>query len=365
MLSTPRPLPPQRELPFALPAGGRIFLWAPSSPAATIYHRRFTRGIHHLTQLGYEVHAGHSCHALEGLGALPPAVLAEELHQALRSQKYDAVVCTAGGWTVLPVLEHLDWDLIRRARLPIVGYSDITLLLHAVTWRAGLVSFHGPMLLPEWATWQGSDPYTHRSFTTVLQGGTQPIPVEPSLSWSDELLWWDKDDDRQPRPRHPTQDTWRTIRPGRAEGRLWGGSLTALGLLPGTPYWHIEPDAVVFLETEEMAPDEFWARLHQLTLSGLFDQASGLIIGRHSRPRVPLGERSEFDTVLVDATPAHLPILAGADLGHTQPMCTLPIGGTATLDCTAPTPKLLIDSAVSAATDERRGSRRGGRSPRG
>jgi muramoyltetrapeptide carboxypeptidase len=338
------------DLPRALPEGGGVFVWAPSSPAPILYPRRFERGLGALREAGYRVTVGESCRNATGCSTLPPKALALELESALRSDACDAVIAAVGGWTTLPVLEFLDLELVAAAGKPIVGYSDLTGLLNAVAFRAGLVTFHGPMVLSEWGEYGGPWEYTRENFRRVVSERWQEeLEIRPAEAWSDEVLFWDREDDRRRAPKTAgCGEQPRVLNCGTVEGRVWGGNLTVMGLLAGTRFWPPAEGAIVFLEAEGIAPDECWARLEQLRLAGTFEEAAGVVFGKFSNPRATAAGVADFDAVLREAVPEGLPVMAGADFGHTEPMCTLPIGAPARLTCGGEVPDLRLVGPVVA-----------------
>ncbi|MFJ9762450.1 LD-carboxypeptidase [Streptomyces erythrochromogenes] len=324
------------QWPSPLEQGARLSVWAPSSPAPQAFPRRFARGVRALQDDGFTVRTLPSCSAAEGVSTLAPVELAAELHRELRNPECDAVVAAVGGWTLIGVLPHLDWDLIGEAAKPLIGYSDITALLNVVAARSGLVSFHGPMVISEWGEAGGPWGYTRDEFRTVTSlpasGGEHVI--EAPAEWSDELLWWDKEDTRRRAP-GTGGERIRCLRASDApaEGPLWGGNLAVLSLLAGTAYLEQPEDCLVFLEVEAVAPDELAARLWQLRMAGVFERAAGLVVSRIGRARVCLSGFADFDQVIRTIVPEHLPVAAGYDLGHSEPMTTLPVGGRARLEC--------------------------------
>ncbi|MEW1775313.1 LD-carboxypeptidase [Streptomyces sp. NPDC086777] len=323
--------------PAALPANATLGVWAPSSPAPVLFPRRFARGLAALRRRGHAVVVGDSCRSAQGPGTLPPAALAAELHTLL--EETDGVIAAVGGWTLTPVLPYLDFDRIGRAGKPLVGYSDLTSLVNLVPHRSGLIAFHGPMVVSEWGEADGPWEATETEFDQVL-GARHPWTertVPTAGDWSDENLFWDREDDRRRHGNSGAQPP-RTLRTGTAEGPLWGGSLLVLGLLLGTPLWpEPAPGSILFLEADGMAPDEFWARVEQFRLAGVLDRAAGVVLSRISGPRPTSSGFAGHDETLLRILPAGLPVAAGLPLGHADPMVTLPVGGTARLDCQDPT----------------------------
>lgn len=319
--------------PRPIANGARLAVWAPSSPAPQLFPRRFQRGLKALRTAGYKPYALPSCSATPGVSTMEPAALAEELHDALRDPGCSGVIGAVGGWTLLRVLEHIDFPLIGKTECPIVGYSDLTSLVNLVPQRSGTIAYYGPMVVSEWGEQGGLWEYTERAFHRVAGEEEWREAVVPSSpAWSDEMLWWDRDDDR---PRAPRQggEQKRCLRAGAGDGVLWGGSILSLSLLLGTPYWPAPGRALIFLEANAMAPDELLVRLTQLRLAGVFDDAVGLVMSKIGNPRPTASGFQNYDAVIREAVPEGIPVAAGYDLGHTDPMATLPVGGRARLHC--------------------------------
>src|SRR5205823_3244440 len=112
------------------------------------------------------------------------------------------------------LLDRIDYDLLRRNPKVFLGYSDITAMHLAIQRHAGLVTFHGPIVLSRFTE------YTQQYFRKALFEA-QPIGRVTNPPESNDL-----------RPAHPL----RTIRPGVASGRLVGGNLTLVSMTLGTHY---------------------------------------------------------------------------------------------------------------------------------
>jgi len=70
---------------------------------------------------------------------------AADLNDALADPEIRAVICNRGGYGVQRIIEHLDFDAVRRDPKLVLGFSDIT-ALHAALWRnARLATIHGPV----------------------------------------------------------------------------------------------------------------------------------------------------------------------------------------------------------------------------
>lgn len=115
------------------------------APAGAVNAERYALTLQRLDQLGIEVVAGQ--HVLQQHHYLAGTAeqRAEDLHQAFERDDIDMVWCLRGGYGAAHLLPLLDWSrLTRHPERPLVGYSDITVLLEAFC-RHGLRAIHAPV----------------------------------------------------------------------------------------------------------------------------------------------------------------------------------------------------------------------------
>lgn len=240
----------------------------------------------------------------------------DDLHEMFRDPEVRAVFAIRGGYGASQLLDRLDYDLIRRNPKIFLGYSDITSLHLAIHQNAGLVTFHGPVVLSRFSE------YTRKYFLKALFS-TEPIGVVTNPPDSDPL-----------RPAH----TLRAIRPGRARGPLTGGNLSLIASTMGTPYEIETQGRILFLEDVDEQPYSVDRMLTQLRQAGKLGAAAGVIFGEchDCRPREfqPSFESSFSLGEVLDSILARLkaPVLSGLTIGHTDDQATLPLGVAATLD---------------------------------
>jgi muramoyltetrapeptide carboxypeptidase LdcA involved in peptidoglycan recycling len=308
----------------------------PSSPVGT--PRRLRRGVEALHALGYQVRLGPV--ATSGGGSRAERVA--ELNSFLRDPAVRCVVMSIGGFTSNALLDDLDYDALRADPKVIVGYSDITTILLAVLARAGVVTFHGPTLLPELAEYPHPLSYTTDAFTRAV-GRPQPLGrLAAAPGWTEELLMWDEADDRARSTR--ASGGWRWLQGGTGTGPLLGGNLETLGVLAGTPYLPDFDGAVVLLETTSVDLNQIDRTLTHLEMIGIFDRMRGLLVGRPFR--APAGFTEAFtDHIGQRFAGRDVPVVAMLDIGHTDPMLTLPLGVRARVDSGSGTVEVL-DAAV-------------------
>ena len=206
-----------------------------------------------------------------------------------------ALISGTGGYGAVRMLPYLDPALFRAHPKAFVGYSDVTVLHGWLMRRAGLRAFHGPTvddLIPS------ARDVTTASLLTAL---TTPRPTA-----------------------RIGRDAARTVRPGRATGRLVGGNTALVQQTIGTPYEIDTTDAILFLE-EVRDPMSFVdERLVQLRASGLLAKVRGIIFGHLSLDR---SEEDEFEDFVLDlVSDLGVPVIMDFPAGHDNPNLTLPLG---------------------------------------
>ncbi len=294
--------------PPLLPPGGRIGVVSLASPVPAA---RLESGVAALRALGYGVEVGEHALARDGHHAGVPIDRASDLNEMFARSDIDAIFCARGGSSAILTLEHLDFKLAGAHPKVFVGYSDITSVQLALWARAGLPSFFGPMVTPEWA------------------GGL--TPEAGALLW--RLIG-------HASPAGPLVDRQRATAPwalvgGRAAGVLVGGTLALVAATLGTPEQIDLTDRIFFFEDIHESPARIERYLAQLGRAGLLRQAAGFLVGP-LRWDASLEEQSAyrpFEAALRDhLAPLGRPVLAGYPFGHVANPITLPLGTMVELD---------------------------------
>jgi muramoyltetrapeptide carboxypeptidase len=257
----------------------------------------------------------------------------EDIHAAFSDDKVKVVLCAIGGNHSNQLLPHLDYDLIAARPKIFQGYSDVTVLHWALMKHAGLRTLYGPALVAELAEYPAVFEFTATYLRAAWFEGA-PIRWGTAPQWTDEFLDWHKRADLERPRRLAAGSGWMWIRPGMAEGPLLGGCLeTICWHLKGSTEWLDLRGAILFLETSEEAPspahvDGYLTDLENL---GTLSQIAALVVGR------PYGyspeQKDRLWEVIANRTESvSIPILADVDLGHTDPMITVPLGARARVD---------------------------------
>jgi muramoyltetrapeptide carboxypeptidase len=224
----------------------------------------------------------------------------QELHAAARSNA-QVVMAVRGGYGLTRLLSRIDWRLIRASKKIWVGHSDFTAFQLALLARTQGQSLAGPMACYDF----GADtvsPFTERYFWPLLEKGEIEIKV-PAL--------------RQPKV--------------AVQGRLWGGNLTVLCSLIGTPYLPKVPGGILFLEDIHEHPYRVERMLYQLEQVGCLKQQRAVLLGDFSGYQLSAHDNGyDFERMLAHVRQRFsIPILTGLPFGHCPDKLTLPVGAQA------------------------------------
>src|SRR5215203_145050 len=283
--------------PRALATGDRIAIIAPASSAAT---EEILAGVAELRALGFEPQYEPSLFERRRYTAGSPATRAEALKRAWHDPDIKAIIAARGGYGSVQLLPLLDPADFARSPKPFIGYSDNTSLLAWLTLRAGLVTFHGPMIEGRFA--RGATAYDPGTFERCL------MHHEPIGEITHEQL--------------------EVVCNGEASGMLLGGTMTQLAGSLGTPYAFDPPDGcILFFDEVGERPYRVDRLFTQLAQAGIIARASALVFGEMPRCDEPAGPPSIRDVVADLTHDFRGPVLFGLPSGHTNgATLTLPFG---------------------------------------
>ena len=310
-------------IPAKLKPGSHVRIIAPSCSLAGEYFTEETkkRGLEALSTLGLTVSFGEHVYEIDASGSSSIEHRLADLHAAFADDTVDMVLCARGGWNVNQLLRGIDYDLIRKHPKILCGFSDITALGTAIFVQSGLVTYSGP----NFSTF-GRPPcaaYIRDAFKTCLFTD-EAFDVQPSKTCCADPTSVKEE---------PT-DGPVVLHEGEATGQLLGGNLCTLSLLQGTEYFPDIRNSILFIEDDhEALPRGFDRDLQSLIHQPGFESVRGLVIGRFETAS---GMTMDTLKTIIEtkAELKNIPVVVIADIGHTLPMITFPIGGSAELKAT-------------------------------
>jgi muramoyltetrapeptide carboxypeptidase len=301
--------------PPKLVPGSRIALIAPAGPL--LERDDLTRAEALCSALGYEPILGRNAYNRHGYLAGTDDERLSDLNQALDDPSLAAVWCIRGGYGVSRLLERVDYAAMARRPKVLIGFSDITALLNAISRASGVVTFHGPVA-------RASMPaFSRVHFEQVLTRADPPGRLGRLQDPPDVLI--------------PRDSRIVTLRGGVAEGPLAGGNLTLLQSLIGTPWFPDLTGAILFLEDAGEQLYRVDRVLAQLRSIQALQRLAGIIIGRFTDlDRAGQDGALGFDQVLATYfEPLNIPVAYGFPIGHIDAQWTLPLGIRTRLDADA------------------------------
>ena len=233
--------------PKAVPPGAAISIVAPASFA---FAERMEEGKAGLCAEGFTpVPAANACARGPLYFAGTPEQRLADLHAAFADESTRAVMCLRGGYGSNYLLENLDLKLIAKRPKPFFAYSDLTGVQLRLLDKLRLPAFHGPMMAADFFL---PDGVHTESFRAALSGEPYSVGEEEGL---------------------------RVLRPGTARGILYGGCLSILVSLLGTPWEPRTEGKLLFLEDVGAKPYQVDRMLWQLRHAGKLRDVRGIVFG--------------------------------------------------------------------------------------
>ena len=250
----------------------------------------------------------------------------EDLNDAFRDENVKAIFTVIGGFNSNQIIKYIDYDLIKNNPKILCGFSDITALANAIYAKTGLVTYSGPHY-SSFGMKKGFEEYT-LEYIKKMFFEEEEIKIEASKEWSNDA-WFIDQENRE----FIKNDGMFIINEGEAQGKIVGGNLCTLNLLQGTEFMpSLEEDTILFLEDDGMAERlfmvEFDRNLISLIMQKGFENVKGIVIGRTEKVSEMTNEKWT-KIIKTKKELENIPVIAGADFGHTTPLFTFPIGGNA------------------------------------
>jgi muramoyltetrapeptide carboxypeptidase len=290
--------------PPALKKGDTVAI---SSPAGAVWDDKQIETFSNILKgFGFKVVLGKTLYEKFGYFSGTDEFRAKELNDFFADKTIKAIFCMKGGWGCARILDKINYEQIKVNPKILIGFSDITTLLVAITNKTGLVTFHGPVGNSGW------NDFTKTVFTEVcLKGSVYAFPENPI-----------------------TEEKIVTINKGTATGQLMGGNLTVLSGIVGSSYLPDFKNKILFLEEAKEEPYSIDRMLTQLKLCGVLDSISGFVFGKCAKclAEEPLKAFTFDEVIRQHIIPLGIPAFYGAMIGHIENKFTIPLGINASIN---------------------------------
>ena len=312
-------------IPDKLKPGDEVRIVAPARSASDIDERVLDRAKAALESLGLKVTFSKNAFSRNQRGCPTDDEKVEDLHAAFMDENVKCILAAIGGFNSNQMLGKINWQIIKDNPKIFGGFSDITVLNHAILAKTGLVTYAMPNfycfgLPPE-------NSYSLEYFQRCLFAD-QPAELVVQQSETFYDLPWNYDETS---PRQALEnDGSRVVQSGSAEGVMIGGNLCSLNLLNGTEYFpKIEGDVILCIEDDsyDSITETFERHVQALMQQPFFRQVKAILVGRFQ------GESRATDDMISDIIlskniDSKISVIVNLDFGHTDPKFTYPVGGT-------------------------------------
>ena len=213
-----------------------------------------------------------------------------ELEHFFADPEIDIIINARGGYGSIRLINRIDYEIIKNNPKPFIGFSDITALLLMIYKRTGIVTYHGPMVISDFAD---IAPFTEEFFNKAINN--------EKLEFAGTTIY----------------------QRGRAEGIIWGGNLATVVSLCGQDFLPNE-DFIFFTEDLNEPVYKIDRMFQQLINIHKFrDKCKGIVLGDF----LDVDNTEWLEGFFKDlASNTNIPVISGFKITHGQEKITIPIG---------------------------------------
>ena len=288
-----------------------IYIYSPSG--AVNDRAAFRRGVRRLQHLGHEVEIDSDALTRHMRFAGDDATRLAAIHRAAASGA-DAALISRGGYGMTRILGDIHYKTVAKAierGMHFIGLSDFTAFQLAVLRKTGSVTWAGPAL---------------------CEGFGVAAPLEPNeimescfnelLAAQAEGVGWRQN--KESNSLDPANLQEKII----YNALLWGGNLSLVSSLVGTPFFPEIKGGILLLEDVGEHPYQVERMLSQLLHAGILDRQKAVLMGQFTNYKLSSHDRGfKLQKVLEWLrTRIKTPVLTNLPYGHVATKVLLPIG---------------------------------------
>jgi len=297
-----------------------IYIYSPSG--AVRDKAAFKRGVRRLQSLGHEVEVDQDALTSHMRFAGDDLTRLAAIHRACASGA-DVAMISRGGYGLTRILPGIRYKTVAKSierGTQFVGISDFTAFQLAVLSKTGSVTWAGPALCEGFGV-----------------GGALELPDDIMEDCFNDLLTGQGEGAgwRQNR------DAALALDPGKLNSSpkqvknatVWGGNLSIVVSLLGTPYFPEVKGGILFLEDVGEHPYRVERMLTQLLHSGVLAQQKAIVMGQFTAYKLTPHDKGFKLQTVIDwlRSQVKTPILTNLPYGHVATKVLLPVGAKADL----------------------------------
>jgi muramoyltetrapeptide carboxypeptidase len=297
-----------------------IYIYSPSG--AVRDKAAFKRGVARLKTLGHEVEVDEAALSSFQRFAGDDATRLASIHRAAASGA-DVALISRGGYGLTRILPGIAYKKVAKAiekGTLFVGISDFTAFQNAVLAKTGAVTWAGPSLCEGFGVSTPADPLAQ----VPAPDDIMEACFDDLVSGQGEGAGW-----RQHREAVPLAKSTYRIQ----NATVWGGNLTMLTSLMGTPYFPDVKGGILFLEDVAEHPYRIERMLTQLLHAGVLARQKAIVLGQFTNFTLVPHDRGFKLQSVIDwlRTQLKTPVLTNLPYGHVDTKVILPVGARADL----------------------------------
>lgn len=210
----------------------------------------------------------------------PVELRVKDFEAAWCDKENDMIICARGGRGTIDLVKNVNWaKLPRRPELYVMGYSDVTMLLCALSAKG----YGRPVA--------GANITSHPGLAPSI------IPEMKKMYHGEEL----------------TPIKLKTLVPGDCSGKMVAGLLSRYALVVKNNYGLDTKGKIIIIECVKSSPEKIRKDFDELLAGKFFDGAAGVVFGHFLRS----GKAAEIDKIFAEYAPKFkVPVYRGLPFGH-------------------------------------------------
>lgn len=289
-------------IPLKLKRGDTIGVVAPSGPIIGENVEELEKAKKIVEKLGFNVKYAKNLFLNQNEYSNSAEKKAEDINEMFENKNVKMIWCAKGGENSNSTFDYLNFELIKNNPKIICGYSDITSITNIITEKTDLVTFSGT------------------NFKTIATDETDYSLKQAIHRFVDgDLKLGDSNDE------------YKIIKEGQAEGQLIGGNLSLIRALVAGKYHINFENKILFIEELgfETGPELASNFLYYMKQNDVFNKIRGIWIGNYTHE-----SGISLEKVLIDTIGKEFrgPIIKSDNFGHIENKIVIPIGIKAKID---------------------------------
>lgn len=290
-----------------------IYIYSPSGAVAD--KAQVKRGIRRLQDLGHEVEVDVAAFDRSQRFAGDDQTRIDAIHRAAASGANIAMI-TRGGYGLTRILPGINYPAIAKAidaGSQFLGFSDFTALQMALLAKTGVTTWAGPAVGEDFGTADAPDDIMQACFSEWAHGQAEGV------GW------------KLPHKKEADASAQTSAPPPCEEIKncmLWGGNLSVLSALVGTPYLPNVNNGILFIEDVHEHPYRVERMLTQLLYAGVLARQKAIVLGQFTHYKLAPNDRGfQLKTVVQWLrSKVKARVLTGLPFGHVPTKVVLPVG---------------------------------------